>query len=112
MVKPKKIILKGVGASPGTAEGNVKVILSLKDLSKMKEGNVLISLETNPQLIPAMLKASAIVTEIGGILSHAAIVARELGIPCVVGAKNATSILHENAKVVVDGRKGYVYKAS
>jgi len=108
--KNKEIILKGIVASPGIAKGKAKVLLSPADTAKMQEGNILVAPLTNPQLITAILQASAIVTEIGGPLSHAAIVARELGIPCIVGVKNATKILKDNMEIIVNGNEGIIFQ--
>jgi len=94
----------------GRAKGVVRIINSQKDLAKMKAGNILVSIATNPDLVPAMKKAAAIVTEQGGVTSHAAIVSRELGIPCVIGTKVATQVLKDGDKVEVDANKGIVRK--
>lgn len=104
----QKIILKGIGASAGITKGKVKIILDHSQNSKMKEGDILVTEMTNPLFVPAIQKAKAIVTNIGGLTSHAAIIARELGIPCVVGTKNATKILKDGNKIKVDGTKGKV----
>jgi len=109
-MKKQKIVLKGIGASSGRATGHVKIILKPSENYKVKNKNILVTVMTNPLFIPAMQKAGAIVTDVGGLLSHAAIISRELGIPCVVGTKNATKILKNNDKVIVDGTKGIVYK--
>ncbi len=106
-----KIVLRGVPASPGIAKGKVRVITSIDDVGGMKEGEVLVASETNPQYVSAMLKSSAVVTDRGGIISHPAIVARELGIPGVVGTMNATQILKSGWVVTVDGDHGFVLKA-
>ena len=87
MVK-EDIILRGIPASNGTIKGKAKILISPQDSKKMSRGDILVALLTSPQYTPAILVASAIVTEIGGTLSHAAIVSRELNIPCVVGIKN------------------------
>ncbi len=105
-------ILTGASASPGVGTGVVKVLKSPKEISKVSEGDVLVAEMTSPDYVPAMKKASAIVTDKGGMTSHAAIVSRELGIPCVVGTNNATTRLKENDVVTVDGSKGSVYKGS
>lgn len=76
----------------------------------MKEKDILVSFATNPNLMPAIRKAAAIVTDEGGLTCHAAIVSRELGIPCVVGTKIVTQILKDGDKVEVDARKGIVKK--
>lgn len=98
----------GQTASTGKATGIVKIINAIKDLPKMKEGDVLVSQMTNPDLVPAMKKASAIITDLGGITCHAAIVSRELKIPCVIGTKIATKSLKDGDKVFVDANQGEV----
>jgi pyruvate,water dikinase len=105
-----KLILKGAPASPGIASGAVKIIRGMKDISHVTQGDVLVAEQTNPDYVPAMKKASAIVTDRGGRTSHAAIVSRELGIPAVVGTNDATKILKTGMVVTVDGAKGEVYK--
>lgn len=108
--KNKDIILKGIPASPGIAEGRVRVIRSPAENWKMKKGEIFVAPETNPEYLLAMLMASAIVTDRGGIMSHPAIVARELGIPGIVGTGEATKILKDGMKVTVDGEKGVILK--
>ncbi len=105
-----EIILKGIPASPGIGTGRVKIILGPEDFSKFEEGDVLVAKMTNPDYEPLMAKASAIVTDEGGINSHAAIVARELGKPAVVGTKEATKKLKDGMLITVDGTHGVVYK--
>jgi len=105
-------ILTGAPASPGIGSGEVKIIRKSKEISKIKEGDVLVAKMTSPDYVPAMKKASAIITDEGGLTSHAAIVSRELGIPCVVGTKDATSKLKEGVIVTVDGEIGEVYFGS
>jgi len=105
-------ILKGSAASPGIGTGHVKILNSPKELSKVGNGDVLVAEMTSPDYVPAMKKASAIITDKGGMTSHAAIVSRELGIPCVVGTNEATKLLKENQVVSVDGMKGYVFAGS
>jgi pyruvate,water dikinase len=107
-----KPILEGAAASPGIGTGPVKVLKSPKEIKKVKKGDVLVAEMTSPDYVPAMKKASAIVTDQGGMTSHAAIVSRELGIPCVVGTKLATSKLKEEVVVSVDGSKGLIYLGS
>lgn len=104
------IILKGVSASPGIATGRVVKVKSGKELGKVKKGNILVTKMTSPDFVPVMRKVAGIVTDLGGQTSHAAIVSRELGIPCVVGTKSATAFLMDGAVVTVDGSKGVVYK--
>lgn len=100
--------LTGICASPGKAKGRVVIIETVDDLKKMKKGNVMLSETTYPALVPAMKLASAIVTNIGGLTCHAAIVSRELKIPCVVGTKIATRVLKDGDLVEVDANKGIV----
>jgi pyruvate,water dikinase len=105
-----KEILRGLNASPGISSGKVKMILDLKDLDKIKAGDILVTTMTNPDMVVSMQKAAAIITDEGGVTAHAAIVSRELGIPCVVGTRNATTTLKENQEVTVDGTHGIVYE--
>lgn len=103
-------ILKGAAASIGVAAGPVVVIHSAKEIDKVKEGDVLVTEMTNPEYVPAMKRAVAIVTDTGGRTSHAAIVSRELGIPCVVGTGSATAKLKTGDTITVDGSKGLIYE--
>jgi len=105
-----KILLKGLGASPGIASGKVKVIFSEKEISKVGEGDILVTTMTTPDMVPAMKRAAAIVTDEGGMTCHAAIVSRELGVPAVVGTREATKILKDGMVVTVDGEKGIIYE--
>ena len=102
-------ILTGAGSSPGIGTGPVKVLKSPKEIAKVKQGDVLVAPMTSPDYVPAMKKAAAIVTDEGGMTSHAAIVSRELGIPCVVGTKGATEMLKDDTIVTVDGGRGLVF---
>lgn len=104
------LILQGDPASPGITSGPVKIIYKASEIHKVSEGDVLVTTQTNPDFVPAMKRAVAIVTERGGRTSHAAIVSRELGIPAVVGAADATKILSQGSVVTVNGAKGEVYK--
>jgi len=108
----KSPILVGAPASPGIGTGIVKILESAKEINKIHQGDVLVTSMTSPDFVPAMKKASAIVTDKGGQTSHAAIVSRELGIPCVVGCENATAKLREGMVITVDGAKGEVYLGS
>lgn len=103
-------LLQGTCASPGRVRGEVKIINLPEDMKKMKAGNILVSVATNPDLVPAIKLAGAIVTDVGGITCHAAIVSRELGIPCTVGTKVATKILKDGDIVDVDATHGKVIK--
>lgn len=105
-------ILRGTAASPGIGTGHVKILKSPKEISKVSQGDILVASMTSPDYVPAMKKASAIITDQGGLTSHAAIVSRELGVPCVVGTKDATTKLKENNVVTVDGAKGMVFLGS
>lgn len=105
-----KILVKGIGASPGVASGKVKIIMDLEEIGKIEDGDILVTKMTTPDMVPAMKRASAIVTSDGGLTCHAAIISRELGTPCVVGTKNATHVLKDNMIVTVDGEKGVVYE--
>ncbi len=104
-----QLILTGSPASPGIKFGQAVIIKSPKEIDKVKPGNVLVALQTNPDYVPAMRKAVAIVTEKGGRTSHAAIVSRELGIPAVVGAENATKIIKNGQLITVNGNTGEIY---
>ena len=106
----RKILLRGQGASPGMASGPVKIIFSAKEIGKIGNGDILVAPMTNPDFGPAMKKAAAIVTDRGGQTSHAAIVSRELGVPCVVSTEKATKILKNGQIVTVNGTKGEVYE--
>lgn len=102
-------ILSGIGASPGIGIGTVKIVKSLKDLQKISKGDILVTEMTNPDMVVAMQKCSAIVTDEGGMTAHAAIVSREMGIPAVVGTDKATSKLNEGEIITVDGFNGKIY---
>jgi len=105
----EKLILEGLGASPGVVKGKVKIILTPREANKMKDGEILVTVMTNPLYVTAIQRAKAIITDVGGMICHAAIVARELGIPCVVGTKKATKTLKDGLEVIVDGSEGKVY---
>lgn len=113
-IKSKEIegeaILQGLAASPGIASGVVKIVRSMDDLSKVKQGDILVTEMTNPDMVVTMQRAAAIITDEGGATAHAAIVSREMGIPCVVGTKTATTLLEEGQSVTVSGFAGKVYK--
>ncbi len=100
--------LKGMVASKGNVIGIVKVVNKVEEFKKFKKGDILVSAMTRPEFLPIMEKASAIVTDEGGITSHAAIVSRELGIPCVVGTQTATRVLKDGQKIEVDAVNGKI----
>ena len=89
--------LSGECGCPGKARGTVRIITIPEEMQKMKKGDILVSQITNPSLVPAMKKAAAVVTDTGGLTCHAAIVSRELDIPCVIGTKIATQVLKDGA---------------
>ena len=103
-----KPLVHGLGASPGRATGLVRVLDSPADESSMRTGEILVTRMTSPDWVPIMRRAKAIVTDAGGMTSHAAIVARELGLPCIVGAHDATRVLVTGTLVTVDGAAGSV----
>lgn len=100
--------LKGMCASPGRVQGRVRIVNTDAQMHQMKRGEILVSIMTTPRLIAAVKKAAAIVTDEGGITCHAAIVARELKKPCVIGTKIATKVLRDGQQVEVDAIKGIV----
>ncbi len=104
-----QVILQGQGASPGIASGKVAIVYDVKDIGKVKDGDIMVTRMTNPDMVPAMRKVSAIITDEGGMTCHAAIVSRELGTPAVVGTKTGTQLLKEGQVVTVDGEKGLIY---
>ena len=104
-----EVLVRGLGASPGMAAGNVKIILDIEELDKIKDGDIMVTTMTTPDMVPAMKRSSGIVTDEGGVTCHASIISRELGIPCVVGTGDATSALKENTGVTIDGKKGLVF---
>jgi pyruvate,water dikinase len=106
------ILTRGLGASPGSAQGTVRLLQGAADMDRLKPGEVLVTTMTMPDMVPAMARASAIVTDEGGMTCHAAIVSRELGVPCVVGTGNATKVLPEGQLVTVEGKLGLVYEGS
>ncbi|MFB6085402.1 MAG: pyruvate, water dikinase [Halodesulfurarchaeum sp.] len=101
-------LLSGLGASPGIASGAVRTIRKLDQLDKVGEGDIIVTPMTTPDMVPAMKRASGIITEEGGMTSHAAIVSRELGVPAVVGTGNATDVLEDDQVVTIDGDRGDV----
>lgn len=103
-----KVLASGMGASPGIAGGAVRVLDSPAEGAQLREGEVLVAAMTAPDWIPTMRRAVAVVTDSGGTTCHAAIVSRELGIPCIVGTRNATAVLRTGEDVTVDGERGNV----
>ena len=103
------VLLSGAPASPGVASGPVKLVNDPSEIDKVLTGDVLVAEMTTPDFVPAMKRAVAIVTDRGGRTAHAAIVSRELGIPCVVGTGEAMSVLKDRQDITVDGSNGKVY---
>lgn len=100
--------LTGTVSFQGTASGTVRIINTPDDMKKMRRGDILVSFATTPSIVPAMKKAAAIITDEGGLTCHAAIVSRELKIPCVVGTKHATRVFKDGDRVEVDANTGTV----
>ncbi len=111
MIVEKPPILKGLAASPGVAIGRVKICLTIEEAKqKLEKGDILVTKMTSPDWVPFMKIASGIITSEGGVTSHAAIVSRELGIPCIVGASNVLEVLKDNMLITLDARNGLVYE--
>jgi pyruvate,water dikinase len=100
--------LSGIGASPGRASGRYFVARSLSDLDRFEAGGILVVRESNPAWIAGFLAATGVVAEFGGVISHAAIAARELGLPCVVGVPEATEAIGTGQSGEIDGTSGSV----
>jgi pyruvate,water dikinase len=103
-------ILEGLAASPGVGSGIVKIVKDKSELEKVQQGDVLVTMMTDPDMVPAMKRAAAIVTDEGGMTCHAAIVSREMGIPAVVGTEKATQLLKDGDEITVDADSGLVYR--
>jgi phosphohistidine swiveling domain-containing protein len=104
----QKRILRGTCASKGKVSGRVRIIHDSNDFSRFQTGEVLVTFITTPPFVPIMAKSVAIITEVGGITSHAAVVSRELGKPCVVGVRDATKILKTGEIVKIDADRGVI----
>jgi len=105
-----EVILEGLAASPGIASGKIKIVEEMSDLSKIKKGDILVTKMTNPDMVVTMQRSSAIITEEGGLTAHAAIVSREMGIPCIVGTQEATTLLKDGETITIDGYNGKIYR--
>ncbi|MGH4025192.1 MAG: phosphoenolpyruvate synthase [Pseudonocardiaceae bacterium] len=105
------VLISGLPASPGMATGRVRVLATPSEDEQFAAGEVLVAPMTNPDWVPTMRRAAAVVTDSGGMTCHAAIVARELRVPCVVGTRNATQVLRNGELVTVDGTDGQVLAA-
>ena len=108
MTTKKTFILRGKAASKGIVIGRVKIVPDSSVSVNFEKGDILVAPMTKPSMILLMNKASAIVTDTGGILCHAAILSRELGIPCIVGTYKATKILKDGVLIRVNGNKGLI----
>src|SRR5699024_2393134 len=104
-------LLVGAPASSGTAAGPVRVIRGASEFGQLQSGDVLVCPYTNPSWTPLFQRAAAVVVDSGGPASHAAIVAREYGIPAVMGTRTGTSVLADGGRVLVDGSAGVVRAA-
>jgi pyruvate, water dikinase len=103
-------LLRGFGASPGLAAGTARILHGPAEMEKLKAGEILVTTMTTPDMVPAMSRAAGIVTDEGGMTCHAAIVSRELGVPCVVGTREATKLIADGSEVTVDGKTGVVFR--
>jgi pyruvate, water dikinase len=110
--EPQAVLLRGLGGAPGSASGAARVLTSLTDSGSLNDGDVLVTHMTSPDWLPLMRRAAAIVTDSGGMTCHAAIVSRELGIPCVVGTGEATRKLRDGEIVTVDATQGIVLEGA
>ncbi len=110
ITEERNIIIQGLPASPGIVAGSAKVILDVSGIHEFKKGQILVTEMTAPDWVPAMKKAKAIVTNSGGMTCHAAIVSREMGIPCIVGTKKATEVIADGQDITVDAVNGVVYE--
>ena len=107
-----KVLLTGAPASPGMASGPVTIVPDASRIDRVKKGDVLVAEMTTPDFVPAMKRAAAILTDRGGRTAHAAIVSRELSIPCIVGAEQATNTLKDGQIITIDGSTGKVYEGN
>ncbi len=106
-----KMVLRGIPASQGTAKGKVVIVRSEKEFKKVKEGDILVTEHTDPSMVIVMQRAAAIITDKGGLTSHAAVVSREMGTPCIVATKFGTTKLKDGDIVEVDATVGTVTRA-
>ncbi len=109
---PSAPLVRGLGAAPGSASGRVRNISSLADAGRLSDGDVLVTHMTSPDWVPLMRRAKGIVTDSGGMTCHAAIVSRELGLPCIVGTAEATRKLRDDELVTVDATHGVVLRGA
>jgi pyruvate,water dikinase len=107
----KDVLLQGTPGSPGSARGPAKIVRDVSEFGSLRAGDVLVAPVTNPAWTPLFQRAAAVVVDAGGVASHAAIVAREYGIPAVMGTMNGTQVLRDGQWIQVDGSRGLVLKA-
>lgn len=110
-LEKQQILVKGLGACGGTVEGHVKIVYDPSEIDTLRENTILVVPDTDPSWATLLLQAKGIITNAGNLLCHAAIIAREFGIPCIVGTINATEIIKNDMKVRMDGLKGVVHNA-
>jgi len=103
-------LVRGFGASPGIAGGVARILQGPSEMAKLRSGEILVTSMTTPDMVPAMARAAGIVTDEGGMTCHAAIVSRELGVPCIVGTRTATQSITDGMEVTVDGKTGQVFR--
>ncbi len=106
----RRELVRGLSASPGAAAGRVRIVRQREDADRLEQGEILVATMTSPDWVPYMKRAAAIVTDGGGVTSHAAIVSREMGLPCIVGARHATTLLKDGMEVTVDASAGRVFE--
>ena len=107
-----RVLLRGLGGAPGGAAGTARILRTLQDAAKLRDGDILVTHMTAPDWTALMRRAAAIVTDSGGMTCHAAIVSRELGIPCVVGTGEATRLLRDGEEITVDATRGVVLEGA
>ncbi len=110
--QPQTVLLRGLGGAPGSASGAARVLTSLADADALGDGDVLVTHMTSPDWLPLLRRAAGVITDSGGMTCHAAIVSRELGIPCVVGTSEATKRLRDGEIVTVDATRGLVLEGA
>ncbi len=108
LLKTKRKKISGISASSGVVKGKVCIVLNRDDFHKTQEGDILVTSMTRPNFVPILKKVSGIITNEGGVTCHAAIISRELDIPCIIGTQNATQVLKDGDLVEVDADNGVV----
>jgi pyruvate,water dikinase len=106
------VLVSGLGAAPGRVSGTVRVLRSVDEAARLQPGDILVAAMTSPDWVPTLRRAAALVTDGGGMTCHAAIVSRELRIPCIVGAREATKVLRDGDVVTVDATQGFVLRGN